>query len=252
MSRRDGRRPRISDVRYSDVQAWVAELAVQRGPSIVRTAYSVLARILDDAVRDRMLTSNPARGVKLPTKAPQRHVYLTAEQLARLADESGRYRSLVLLLGVGGLRWGEAAALRVGDVDFLRRRVQLHHNAVMVNGRVIVGTLKSQGPHRGATTVCDRRAIRHRGGQGPRRAPVADRGRYSAGPSGPNDVVVGLRGGAVPGRRPNVSAGDRARAAAYRGVASHLRGGEPEGGATDARARQRGDDAGRVHRFVRL
>jgi len=30
------------------------------------------------------------------------------------ADESGRYRSLVLLLGVGGLRWGEAAAQRVG------------------------------------------------------------------------------------------------------------------------------------------
>jgi integrase len=133
----------LADIRYSDAQAWVAELAARRGPSIVRTAYSVLARILDDAVRDRMLASNPARGVKLPPKAPQRHIYLTGEQLARLADESGRYRSLVLMLGVGGLRWGEAAALRVGDVNFLRRRVHLHHNAVMVNDRVIVGTLKS-------------------------------------------------------------------------------------------------------------
>jgi integrase len=132
----------IADIRYSDVQAWVAELSAKRGPSIVRTAYSVLARILDDAVRDRMLVSNPARGVRLPPKAPRRHVYLTAVQLDRLADESGRYRSLVLLLGVGGLRWGEAAALRVGDVDFLRRRVHLHRNAVMVSDRVIVGTLK--------------------------------------------------------------------------------------------------------------
>jgi hypothetical protein len=34
-------------------------------------------------------------------------VYLTAAQLELLATESGRYRSLVLLLGVGGLRWGE-------------------------------------------------------------------------------------------------------------------------------------------------
>jgi integrase len=132
----------IVAVRFSDVQAWVSDLAAKRGPSIVRTAYSVLARILDDCVRDRMLASNPARGVKLPKRAPQKQVYLSAAQLDRLADESGRYRGLVLLLGVGGLRWGEAAALRVCDVDFLRRRVTLHRNAVMVADRVIVGTLK--------------------------------------------------------------------------------------------------------------
>ncbi len=70
-------------------------------------------------------------------------MYLTAAQLDRLAVESGRYRSLVLLLGVGGLRWGEAAALRVADVDFLRRRVELHRNAVTVGGNTYVGTLKS-------------------------------------------------------------------------------------------------------------
>ena len=132
----------IVAVRFSDVQAWVSDLAAKRGPSIVRTAYSVLARILDDCVRDRMLASNPARGVKLPKRAPQKQVYLSAAQLDRLADESVRYRGLVLLLGVGGLRWGEAAALRVCDVDFLRRRVTLHRNAVMVADRVIVGTLK--------------------------------------------------------------------------------------------------------------
>src|SRR5271163_26270 len=63
---------RIADVRYSDVQAWIAELSAKRGSSIVRTAYSVLARILDDAVRDRMLATNPARGAKLPKRAPQK------------------------------------------------------------------------------------------------------------------------------------------------------------------------------------
>lgn len=133
----------IGNVRYSDVQAWVAGLAGRRGPVIVATAYSVLARILDYCVRDRMLTSNPARGVKLPKRAPRRNIYLTAEQLDELATGAGRYRSLVLLLGVGGLRWGEAAALRVSDIDFLRRRVALHRNAVMVGADVVVGTLKS-------------------------------------------------------------------------------------------------------------
>ncbi|WP_424391827.1 site-specific integrase [Mycobacterium sp.] len=55
----------------------------------------------------------------------------------------GRYHSLVLLLGVGGVRWGEAAALRVSDVDFLRRRITLHTNAVRVGRDFAVGSLKS-------------------------------------------------------------------------------------------------------------
>jgi integrase len=136
-------RVRIGDVRFSDVQAWVAGLSGQLSASMVANVYSVLARILDDAVRDRQLAVNPARGVKLPRRAPRRNVYLTAAQLDRLADEAGRYRSLVLLLGVGGVRWGEAAALRVGDVDFLRRRVALHRNAVKVGRQFAVGSLKS-------------------------------------------------------------------------------------------------------------
>jgi integrase len=133
---------KIADVRFTDVQAWIADLSTKRGPVIVRFAHAVLARILEDCVRDRMLASNPARGVKLPPKPAPKHIYLTAKQLDRLA-ESGRYQSLVLLLGIGGMRWGEAAALRVADVDFLRRRIHLSRNAVKVGGSFAVGTLKS-------------------------------------------------------------------------------------------------------------
>ena len=67
-------------------------------------AYSVLARILDDAVKDRMLAANPARGVKLPKPAPRRNVYLTADQLHALADEAGR-----LPLAGAAARRGRAA-----------------------------------------------------------------------------------------------------------------------------------------------
>ncbi len=134
---------RVCDIRFTEVQAWVSELAARRGPVIVRTSHSVLARILADAVRDRLLAANPARGVKLPPVVKRQNVYLTAAQLHALATEAGRYRSLVLLLGTAGLRWSEAAALRVCDVDFLRRRVELHRNAVTLTGRVAVGTLKS-------------------------------------------------------------------------------------------------------------
>jgi hypothetical protein len=92
---------RLVDARFSDVQAWVSELKTRRGTTVVRRAYRILSWILEDAVRDRMIPSNPARGVKLPAGTGRRHVYLTAAQLDMLATESGRYRSLVLLLGIG-------------------------------------------------------------------------------------------------------------------------------------------------------
>lgn len=134
---------RIADIRFSEVQAWVSELSALRSATTVQRAHSVLSRILDDCVRDKTLAANPALKVKLPKRPPQRHVYLTPDQLELLAEESGRYRPLVLLLGIGGLRWGEAAALRPCDVDWLRRRITLHRNAVMVGGRVVIGTLKT-------------------------------------------------------------------------------------------------------------
>ena len=133
----------IADITHTAVQAWVTELSGRRKGTLVATVYSVLARILDDAVKDRRLAVNPARGVRLPAKSKRKNIYLTAEQLRALAVEAGRYGSLVLLLGTAGCRWGEAAALRVGDIEFLKRRIVLHENAVTVGGTVHVGTLKS-------------------------------------------------------------------------------------------------------------
>ena len=63
-----GRR-RIADIRPTEVQTWVAELKLSA--SSVAHAHTVLAGILDDAVVDRRLAANPARGVKLPRKIPR-------------------------------------------------------------------------------------------------------------------------------------------------------------------------------------
>jgi hypothetical protein len=58
------RAAKVGEIRHTGVQAWVAELS-SKGLSASRiiTIYSVLAGILDDAMRDRMLAANPARGV---------------------------------------------------------------------------------------------------------------------------------------------------------------------------------------------
>jgi len=125
-----GRR-RISEIRYSEVQSWLDELHAQ-GYSVttLKRCHEILDGILETAVRDRQLASNPAKGVKFPKKMTKAPAFLTLEQLELVADESSEYRALVLVLGYVGLRWGEATALRVRHINFLRRRILVEENAV--------------------------------------------------------------------------------------------------------------------------
>jgi integrase len=76
-------------------------------------------------MRDGRLIRNPAAGVRLPRAVVARQRFFTAAEVAALADASGRYRELVYVLAYCGLRLGEAAGLRVGDVDLTRRRLQV-------------------------------------------------------------------------------------------------------------------------------
>jgi integrase len=100
---------------------------------------------LADAVKAKRLASNPATGIDgLPRKTARRHVYLSSEDVSRLADESGRHRSLVLTLAYCGLRWGEAVALRVGDIEFLRRRIRVCDNAVQLGVDHAIGATKGK------------------------------------------------------------------------------------------------------------
>jgi integrase len=133
----------VGRVRHSDVQAWVTKLAATKGPSTVLRAVGILGGILEVAVRDRRILSNPARGVDQPRKVPRSHTYLSREQVEALAEAAGEHRTLVLVLAYCGLRWGEAVGLRVRNLDMLRRRIKVETNAVEVGREIVEGTPKT-------------------------------------------------------------------------------------------------------------
>ncbi|MEV8267355.1 tyrosine-type recombinase/integrase [Microbacterium sp. NPDC076911] len=133
---------RLDSIKHSEVRNWVAALTGQHGAVTVIRCYGVIAAILDIAVRDRRIPDNPARGVRLPKKQAKPRVYLSHGQVRELAETS-QHPDLIYFLAYTGLRWGEATALRVKDLDATRRRVSVQENAVMVNGKLHVGTPKS-------------------------------------------------------------------------------------------------------------
>ena len=137
---------RVSDVDVLAVETWIdAMVRAGGGVTTVRRAHTILSGILGDAVKGKRLAVNPAKGVEnLPSQSVKlRRVYLTADDVHRLADEAGDRGALVLVLGFCGLRWGEAIALRVRDVEFLRRRLSVSASATRVGGRLVIGTPKT-------------------------------------------------------------------------------------------------------------
>jgi integrase len=95
-------------------------------------AYQVVDQVLRYAVRSRFIATNPADDVQLPRIDTPEKFALTHDEVRRLADASGDLRTAVYVLGYSGLRYGELAALRVGDVDVLRRRLKVARSVTAV------------------------------------------------------------------------------------------------------------------------
>ena len=104
-----------------DVAAWVNEQAsTGAAPKSIRNRHGLLSAALESAVRDDLTPKNVAKGVKLPRLdgAQDEMVFLEPWEFAQIAEHlDEKWRPLAYFLVGTGLRWGEATALRVGDVD---------------------------------------------------------------------------------------------------------------------------------------
>jgi integrase len=135
---------RLRSINPATVREWQNRLLGDGlSTGTVRQSRGVLSLILGQAVNEGLLVRNPCEKVKPPTVRPRRQLFLTANQLAALADKCGDYGPLVWFLGWSGLRVGEAVALRVGRADPSRRRIRVEEAATEVGGRLVFGTPKS-------------------------------------------------------------------------------------------------------------
>ncbi|USQ76817.1 tyrosine-type recombinase/integrase [Ornithinimicrobium cryptoxanthini] len=69
---------------------------------------------------------------------------LTVDQVEELAACVRHHATLVRVAAYCGLRWGEVAALQVGDVDLSARRIMVERAQVAISGRVEVKAPKSR------------------------------------------------------------------------------------------------------------
>ena len=161
--RRDWRRrwqPHLGHLKLSQVtrEDVTTALKAQTGaPKTVSNAWGTLASMFKVAVSDGHLDRSPTLGVKLPKHEHHEdteHRYMTGDELLQLvADTPEHYRPLVWMLVGTGMRWSEATALTVADVDLKAKTVRVAKawKRDRANGTWYVGTPKTKRSRRTIT-----------------------------------------------------------------------------------------------------
>lgn len=142
---------KVGNATPTNVRAWHATAGKSLRPTALAQAYRLLRGILNVAVQDDVLKSNPCRiksaGVVKPAVAARS---LTVPEVLAIAEEiPARYKALVMVLAFGGLRFGEATALRRRDVSDARLTVE--RTCRYIHGAWTVGPPKTEAGRRTVT-----------------------------------------------------------------------------------------------------
>lgn len=140
----------LAEISQPAVAEWVRGL-VDKGlaAATVRKGYQILSAVMQSAVDARVVGRTPCTNVSLPSVHRTEMRFLTAAEVARLADAiDPRYRAAVLVLAWGGLRIGELTALSRRRWHRLNRTLEVTEGVTWVRGEPVWGPPKTEAGHR--------------------------------------------------------------------------------------------------------
>ncbi|MFA1704696.1 tyrosine-type recombinase/integrase [Mycobacterium intracellulare] len=127
------------------VRTWHAGLGTST-PTHTARAYGLLHAVLNTAVSDGLIGSNPAaiRGA-MNTATKRQATILTPDEVAKvaLAIQPANLKALVLIAAWCGLRWGEVSALTRADVSADGSVITVARAVTHTKGQCHVATTKS-------------------------------------------------------------------------------------------------------------
>ncbi len=136
----------MNRLRRSHLEQWV-KVMTDAGlkPGTIRTRTNNVRAVLRGAVRDRVIALDPSQGLALPRVGKPEHWITVASprQVRAILDSADeRFVAMFSLAAFPGLRLGEAAAVQVGDIDFLHRSLRVRRQVQRAGG----GTVEIRGP----------------------------------------------------------------------------------------------------------
>jgi integrase len=130
---------KLTDIRRHQINQFAADLtAAKRGAVTVRRILARLTTILNSAVKDELISSNPALGADKPVLGDEPVRVWEAEHVREFLQRAAQHRlgPLFEVAVMTGLRRGEITALRWSDVDLVARKIMVRRNRVTVDGKI--------------------------------------------------------------------------------------------------------------------
>lgn len=138
-------------IKSSHVESWVKAMSTRLAASTVKTRFVNVRSVFRAAMRDRLIAVDPTAGVALPRQRKRDAAMQipSPEQVRAILDAAqDDFRPFIAVCAFAGLRLGEAAALQVGDVDFLRRRITVSRQVQRAGGGNVEIRLPKYGSER--------------------------------------------------------------------------------------------------------
>lgn len=128
----------LGKLRRSHVETWIKSM-VKAGlmASTIKTRVRNVRAVLRGAVSDKVIGTDPSVGVALPRlrKADAAMVIPTPDEVGTLMTAIDPwFRPMMGLCAFAGLRIGEAVAVQLGDIDFLRRTLTVSRQVQSAKG----------------------------------------------------------------------------------------------------------------------
>jgi integrase len=128
----------LNRLRPSHIQSWIKGMADKPlAPNTIRSRVNHVRAVVRAAVADRAIPFDVTANVALP-RARRAEAAMTIPTTAEVGDLLDKARepfaAFIALCAFGGLRLGEAAGLRVSDINFLRREVHVRRQAQLTDG----------------------------------------------------------------------------------------------------------------------
>nr|MDP9020188.1 site-specific integrase [Actinomycetota bacterium] len=140
----------LTDITPALVRQWYSALVAKHSASVAAKAYTRLRQILTAAMNDDLIGKNPCRIQRGGVEHHPEQRFATMAELAALAEAvPDRYRAMVLVAGLCGLRLGELCALRWEDVDLAAAAITVRRKRLrLASGEVIEDDPKSRAGRR--------------------------------------------------------------------------------------------------------
>jgi integrase len=125
----------IADARASHIRAWVKATTENLSASTVHLVYSYVKSMFAAAAVDKIISSSPCVGIRLPEIRDREFFIPEPEQIHRLVEEiSERYSPIPYLAAGCGLRGSEIFGIEIGQIDFLNREIHVRQQLKRMPG----------------------------------------------------------------------------------------------------------------------